>query len=123
MLVDMICMFLLSLSIVVFLGINRLMMLDDRHITALLGAAETLAKAKNAWSGTLILVFQPAEERAGGAQAMVDGGLYDKVPIPDVVVGAHVMPERAGMLSNPHIIGDALLTLDRCDWNQTRIDC
>ncbi|KAF1913777.1 hypothetical protein BDU57DRAFT_531638 [Ampelomyces quisqualis] len=70
----------------------------DMHITALLGAAETLANAQDAWSGTLILVFQPAEERAGGAQAMVDDGLYDKVPVPDVVVGAHVMPERAGVI-------------------------
>jgi len=70
----------------------------DMHITALLAAAETLVKAKETWSGTLILVFQPAEERAGGAQAMVDGGLYDKVPLPDVVVGAHVMPERAGVI-------------------------
>ncbi|KAH7405830.1 hypothetical protein DE146DRAFT_424494 [Phaeosphaeria sp. MPI-PUGE-AT-0046c] len=70
----------------------------DMHITALLAAAETLAKAKDAWSGTLILVFQPAEERAGGAQAMVDDGLYEKVPLPDVVIGAHVMPERAGVI-------------------------
>jgi metal-dependent amidase/aminoacylase/carboxypeptidase family protein len=70
----------------------------NRHITSLLAAAETLAKAKDAWSGTLILVFQPAEEKAGGAEAMVAGGLYDKVPIPDVVVGAHVMPERAGVI-------------------------
>jgi amidohydrolase len=70
----------------------------DMHITVLLAAAETLAKAKDAWSGTLILVFQPAEEKAGGAQAMVDDGLYDKVPLPDIVVGAHVMPERAGVI-------------------------
>lgn len=70
----------------------------DMHITALLAAAETLVKAKDSWTGTLILVFQPAEERAGGAQAMVDDGLYDKVPLPDVVVGAHVMPERAGVI-------------------------
>jgi amidohydrolase len=70
----------------------------DMHITSLLAAAETLVKAKDAWSGTLVLVFQPAEERAGGAQAMVDDGLYDKVPVPDVVVGAHVMPERAGVI-------------------------
>ncbi|KAH8728925.1 hypothetical protein GQ44DRAFT_701295 [Phaeosphaeriaceae sp. PMI808] len=70
----------------------------DMHITALLGAAETFLNAKDQWSGTLILVFQPAEERAGGAQAMVDGGLYDKVPLPDIVIGAHVMPERAGVI-------------------------
>jgi amidohydrolase len=70
----------------------------DMHITALLAAAETMVKAKESWSGTLILVFQPAEERAGGAQAMVDDGLYDEVPVPDIVVGAHVMPERAGVI-------------------------
>jgi metal-dependent amidase/aminoacylase/carboxypeptidase family protein len=94
----------------------------DRHITALLGAAETLAKAKDAWIGTLILVFQPAEERAGGAQAMVDDGLYDKVPVPDVVVGAHVMPERAGKCRICISLG-ALLTLQRCHWNKAWIDC
>jgi len=70
----------------------------DMHIVALLAAAETLARAKDSWSGTLVLVFQPAEEKAGGAQAMVDDGLYEKVPAPDVVVGAHVMPERAGVI-------------------------
>jgi amidohydrolase len=70
----------------------------DMHITALLAAAETLANARDRWSGTLILVFQPAEEKAGGAQAMVDDGLYDKVPLPDIVIGAHVMPERAGVI-------------------------
>jgi metal-dependent amidase/aminoacylase/carboxypeptidase family protein len=43
----------------------------DMHITALLAAAETLVKCKSEWSGTLLLVFQPAEERASGAQNMV----------------------------------------------------
>ncbi|KAJ4362190.1 hypothetical protein N0V95_001538 [Ascochyta clinopodiicola] len=70
----------------------------DMHITALLAAAETLVRARDSWSGTLVLVFQPAEEKGKGAQAMVDGGLYDKVPVPDVVVGAHVMPEKAGVI-------------------------
>ncbi|KAF1947302.1 metal-dependent amidase/aminoacylase/carboxypeptidase [Clathrospora elynae] len=74
----------------------------DMHITALLAAAETLVKCKGEWSGKLVLVFQPAEERAGGAQNMVDDGLYDKVPQPDVVVGAHVMPERAGVIGTKH---------------------
>lgn len=70
----------------------------DMHITCLLGAARTLASAlredAGAWTGTLVLVFQPAEERGTGAQAMVDDGLYDAgkhgVPVPDVVLGAHV---------------------------------
>jgi amidohydrolase len=69
----------------------------DMHITALLAAAELLVNAKDAWSGTVILCFQPAEERGEGAKAMVEGGLYDKVPLPDVVLGGHIMPFRAGM--------------------------
>lgn len=71
----------------------------DVHIAALLAAAETLAKAKEQWSGTLILCFQPAEEKAGGAKAMVEDGLYKKVPEPDLCIGAHVMPLRSGMSS------------------------
>jgi metal-dependent amidase/aminoacylase/carboxypeptidase family protein len=55
-----------------------------------------LLKAKDKWSGTLILCFQPAEEKGAGAQAMVDDGLYDKVPLPDIVLGGHVMPFKAG---------------------------
>lgn len=74
----------------------------DMHITTLLGAAETLVRAREEWTGTLILCFQPAEERAIGAQSMIDDGLYDKVPKPDVVVGAHVMPERAGVIGTKH---------------------
>lgn len=74
----------------------------DMHTTCLLGAAETLAASRGEWSGTLVLVFQPAEERGTGAQAMVDDGLYDPkrhgVPVPDVVLGAHVMPHRAGVI-------------------------
>ncbi|KAF1980929.1 metal-dependent amidase/aminoacylase/carboxypeptidase [Aulographum hederae CBS 113979] len=70
----------------------------DMHITSLLTAAELMVKAKEEWSGTLILCFQPAEEKGGGATAMVEGGLYDKVPIPDIVLGGHVMPHRAGTI-------------------------
>lgn len=72
----------------------------DMHIVCLLGAAETLFGSRDAWAGTLVLVFQPAEERGTGAQAMVDDGLYTKheVPIPDVVLGAHVRSHRAGSI-------------------------
>jgi amidohydrolase len=72
----------------------------DVHITALLMAAEILAseKVKASWSGTLILVWQPAEERGGGAKAMVEDGLYTQVPEPDIVIGAHVMPAREGVI-------------------------
>jgi amidohydrolase len=70
----------------------------DMHITSLLAAAKLLLSAKDKWSGTLILCFQPAEERGSGAQAMVDVGLYDKVPVPDIVLGGHVMPLRTGAI-------------------------
>jgi amidohydrolase len=68
----------------------------DMHMTCLLAATETLVKLKKTWSGTLIILFQPAEERGTGAQAMVDDGLYKKVPVPDYVLGQHVMAMRAG---------------------------
>ncbi|TKA23702.1 hypothetical protein B0A50_06538 [Salinomyces thailandicus] len=74
----------------------------DMHITALLAATNLLIAARESWSGTLLLAFQPAEERGTGAQAMVDDGLYDpkrhNVPLPDICLGAHVVPWRAGTL-------------------------
>ncbi|KAF9887729.1 hypothetical protein FE257_009682 [Aspergillus nanangensis] len=72
----------------------------DMHITCLLAAAETLVRTQSAWAGTLIVVFQPNEERGEGAQAMVDGGLYDKIPVPDYVFGQHVMRLRAGTVGS-----------------------
>ena len=68
----------------------------DMHITCLLAAAETMASVREEWSGTLIVLFQPNEERGEGAQAMVDDGLYSKIPVPDYVFGQHVMRMRAG---------------------------
>src|ERR1700739_1170282 len=62
----------------------------------MLAAAETLVSARSAWSGTCIFLFQPAEELGAGAQGMVDDGLYDEskhaCPIPDIVLGQHVLP-------------------------------
>lgn len=68
------------------------------HITALLAATHLLVQARDHWTGTLTLCFQPAEERGAGAQAMVDDGLYLKVAVPDIVLGGHVMPFRAGYI-------------------------
>ncbi|GAA1365285.1 M20 family metallopeptidase [Arthrobacter rhombi] len=70
----------------------------DLHITCLLGAARLLAEHRHAWSGTHIALFQPAEETAAGAQAMVDDGLVSKVPAPDVAFGQHVMTTEAGTI-------------------------
>lgn len=62
----------------------------DAHVTGLLGATEALAKATDAWSGTFIALFQPGEETAEGAQSMVEAGLTDKIPTPDVALGQHI---------------------------------
>src|SRR6185437_12435438 len=59
----------------------------DMHVTWLLGAATLFAQSRGAWKGTLMPVFQPAEETAAGAQAMIDDGLFHRFPKPDVVLG------------------------------------
>jgi hippurate hydrolase len=68
----------------------------DMHVAWLVGASRLLAQARQAWSGTLMAVFQPAEETAEGAQAMIDDGLFKRFPKPDVVLGQHVMVGSAG---------------------------
>ena len=74
----------------------------DMHIACLLGAAATLHASRDHWKGTLVVLFQPNEERAGGSKAMIEDGLYDPkrhdCPIPDVVLGQHVMPSPAGVV-------------------------
>ncbi|GES60663.1 peptidase M20D/carboxypeptidase Ss1 [Aspergillus terreus] len=70
----------------------------DMHMASLLGAADLLRNMKDAWSGTLVCLFQPNEERLRGAQAMVDDGLFDKIPLPDIVLGQHAVPTRAGTI-------------------------
>ena len=68
----------------------------DMHVTWLAGATSLLARSRDAWHGTVLAVFQPAEETAQGAQAMIDDGLFDRFPKPDVIFGQHVMPAPAG---------------------------
>lgn len=68
----------------------------DVHVICLLGAAELLAADTAQWSGTLIALFQPAEEIGDGARGMVADGLAGYIPKPDVVLGQHVLAGRAG---------------------------
>ncbi|WP_234947180.1 MULTISPECIES: amidohydrolase [Corynebacterium] len=68
----------------------------DIHTTALLSACDVLDRARDAWSGTFIALFQPGEETAEGAAAMVADGLVDQVPHPVACLGQHVMPGPAG---------------------------
>ncbi len=72
----------------------------DMHVTWLAGASALLAGAKDGWHGTLMPVFQPAEEVAAGARAMIDDGLFKRFPKPDVILGQHVMPMSAGEIAS-----------------------
>jgi hippurate hydrolase len=72
----------------------------DMHVTWLTGAATLMTRDRDAWRGTLMAVFQPAEETAQGAQAMIDDNLFQRFPKPDVVLGQHVMVGSAGVLSS-----------------------
>jgi hippurate hydrolase len=71
----------------------------DMHVTWLIGAATLFAGSRDAWKGTIMPVFQPAEETAAGAQAMIDDGLFRRFPRPDVVLGQHVMSLPAGLIA------------------------
>jgi amidohydrolase len=71
----------------------------DMHVTWLAGAAKLLAEARSTWRGTLMAVFQPGEETAEGAQAMIDDGLFKRFPKPDAVLGQHVMVGPSGTVA------------------------
>jgi amidohydrolase len=70
----------------------------DMHVTWLMGASALFAQSRDSWKGTLMPVFQPAEETAAGAQAMIDDGLFKRFPKPDVILGQHVMVGPAGAI-------------------------
>jgi len=71
----------------------------DMHVTCLTGASSLFAKSRDSWHGTLMSVFQPGEETAQGAQAMIDDNLFKRFPRPDVVLGQHVMSLPSGHLN------------------------
>ena len=70
----------------------------DVHVTCLLGAAQLLAAARDQWVGTVVALFQPAEETGDGARGMLDDGLAKLIPVPDVALAQHVLPAPAGRL-------------------------
>jgi amidohydrolase len=70
----------------------------DMHVAWLAGATMLLAGARDAWHGTVLAVFQPAEETAQGARAMIDDGLFARFPRPQAILGQHVMPAPAGAI-------------------------
>ncbi|WFP16910.1 amidohydrolase [Citricoccus muralis] len=87
----------------------------DTHIATAVTAVRVLAAQRDAWSGTLVIIFQPGEETAAGAKAMVEDGLWDKAPRPEVMYGQHVMPGLAGTIT--YSVGDAMSQAD--SWKVT----
>ncbi|MBO0980690.1 amidohydrolase [Microbacterium sp. SD291] len=70
----------------------------DMHVTAMIGAVERLVAERDSWSGTVVVLIQPAEEYGAGARAMLDAGILDRYPKPDIVLGQHVTPLPAGTI-------------------------
>jgi hippurate hydrolase len=62
----------------------------DLHMSALVATATVMAKSRDTWHGTLMLVGQPAEETISGAKAMLKDGIFTRFPRPDVVLALHV---------------------------------
>lgn len=62
----------------------------DVHMTALVGTARRMVATRDAWSGTIVFIGQPAEERIGGARAMLEDGLYERFGVPDAALALHV---------------------------------
>jgi amidohydrolase len=62
----------------------------DLHMASIMGTAAIMARSKETWHGTLMLVGQPAEETIRGAKGMIDDGLFTRFPKPDVAVALHV---------------------------------
>ncbi|VTU24212.1 putative hydrolase YxeP [Variovorax sp. PBS-H4] len=71
----------------------------DMHVTWMIGAARILASNRAEWRGTLVVVFQPGEETAEGATAMVHDWDEGRFPKPDIILGQHVMVGSAGTVS------------------------
>ena len=86
----------------------------DTHMTAWIGAARRLAAMKSQWSGTLVMIGQPAEERVAGARKMLDDGLFKRFPKPDTVIAFH---DNSGLPAGVigYTDGPALANVDGID--------
>ena len=71
----------------------------DMHVAWLMGATTLFSGHRDSWRGTLMAVFQPGEETAQGARAMIEDGLLERFPKPDVVLGQHVMVGPSGTIA------------------------
>ncbi len=86
----------------------------DTHMTSWIGTAQLLSKRRSEWSGTLVMILQPAEEIGQGAKAMLDDGLYTRFPKPDYVLAFHDAAQfPAGQIG--YTKGFALANVDSVD--------
>ena len=86
----------------------------DSHVAILIGAARQLVERKDEWSGTLVLIGQPAEEIGLGAKAMLEDGLFEKFPRPEYVLATHTSGwAPAGKIT--YTSGYALANVDSVD--------
>ena len=86
----------------------------DVHMTALIGTARILTQLKDRWSGTIVFIGQPAEERVGGARMMLADGLFTRFPKPDFCLALHDNAELpAGTVG--YVEGFALANVDSVD--------
>jgi amidohydrolase len=86
----------------------------DVHMANLVGVARYLAKHRDHWSGTVMFLFQPAEETGGGAEAMLADGLFARFPRPDFAVALHVAADApTGQLG--YRPGSAMANVDSVD--------
>lgn len=85
----------------------------DIHVTGLIGTARTLMALRDHWSGTLVLIGQPAEEIGAGAVAMLRDGLYARFPHPDYVLALHVGGDEAGTVR--YVSGPTYANVDSVD--------
>lgn len=87
----------------------------DVHMTCLVGAARWLAAHRDAWKGTVVFIGQPAEERVGGAKAMLDDGLYTRFPKPDFAMALHVASDleagKVGYCPGPAMAGSTSIDI------------
>ena len=86
----------------------------DVHMTVFVGTARRLAALRDQWHGTLVMIGQPAEERGAGAKAMLEDGLFDRFPRPDINLALHV---NAGLETGKvaYVPGYALANVDSVD--------
>jgi amidohydrolase len=87
----------------------------DIHMTCFVGTARVLSQLKDQWRGTVVMIGQPAEERGGGAKAMLDAGLFQKFAKPDYVLALHdaanLEAGRVGVTEGPALAGTSSVDL------------